>query len=324
MVFAFVNLVLPLTCLVLGGVMLFRGLRGRVTDDHPLCRPCGFDLVGLDPLPARCPECGHELAADSVRVGHRRRRPLLAVSGGLIVLFSGMYLGTALGVGMGALTSVMPAFVLRLQAATLGYPKDAVQELTHRAATGRLGTATARAIADSALSRRPGDWVGTRALWGSYLETANAAGLLSASQSDRFFREAVSVMWSGNSELFNGGSTPGLVLVFQPAVGNPSALSYTALLESATLDGATVPVAAVEAGVYYHHVPNTGPRDTHISLDLPARVAGNTLVVRWRVTYTVAVPGAAPIPDWVHTETIRFDPTDSGLMLETRTRPAGE
>ena len=40
-------LILPALLLVAGIVLTVRGLRGRRVDDHPHCRKCGFDLIGL-------------------------------------------------------------------------------------------------------------------------------------------------------------------------------------------------------------------------------------------------------------------------------------
>lgn len=42
----------------LGLALFWRGWRGRRIDNHPWCRKCRFDLKGLWPGAARCPECG--------------------------------------------------------------------------------------------------------------------------------------------------------------------------------------------------------------------------------------------------------------------------
>src|SRR5688572_29100978 len=41
-----VLIALPILVLIAATVLLIAGLRGRRVDDHPLCRRCGFDLVG--------------------------------------------------------------------------------------------------------------------------------------------------------------------------------------------------------------------------------------------------------------------------------------
>src|SRR4030095_1839286 len=70
---------------LLGIALLWRGLRGRRIDDHPLCRRCGYDLFGTVE-PANCPECGTKLESKrSVRLGHRKRR-WVSLSLGLFVI----------------------------------------------------------------------------------------------------------------------------------------------------------------------------------------------------------------------------------------------
>ncbi len=74
-----------------GGIVLcFAGLRGRLIDDHPLCRRCGYDLIGHAQRPYHCPECGSDTTLpDAVKIGRRnlsRSRLLAGVS--LIILSS--------------------------------------------------------------------------------------------------------------------------------------------------------------------------------------------------------------------------------------------
>ncbi len=87
-----------------GALLLYRGLRGRRTDDHPLCRRCGFDLTGLPGGHPACPECGATLAApQAVRVGHRARRPAPLAAGLALLLLT---VGLAGGAGWAALRGV--------------------------------------------------------------------------------------------------------------------------------------------------------------------------------------------------------------------------
>lgn len=75
--------------MLLGLAATLIGRRGKRLDDHPLCRACRFDLIGLPALstassPAvfRCPECGADLSARrAIRVGHYRRRPWVLAIG---------------------------------------------------------------------------------------------------------------------------------------------------------------------------------------------------------------------------------------------------
>src|SRR3954468_17278791 len=68
-------------------LLLVYAWRGRLTDDQPLCRKCGFDLFGLPETSRCCPECGAELSRKrATRVGHRRKRGPLLVLGTLLLL----------------------------------------------------------------------------------------------------------------------------------------------------------------------------------------------------------------------------------------------
>ena len=65
----------------LGVALVIRGLVGRRIDDHPICRKCRFDLVGLyDPAQPtreiRCPECGAELQTPATtNIEHPHTKP---------------------------------------------------------------------------------------------------------------------------------------------------------------------------------------------------------------------------------------------------------
>ena len=65
----------PLAVMLLGIAIVGMGLRGRRIDEHPLCRCCGFDLIGKPPDSLVCSECGAELGRKrAIRIGHRQRR----------------------------------------------------------------------------------------------------------------------------------------------------------------------------------------------------------------------------------------------------------
>ena len=37
------------------------GMHGRAIDNHPVCRRCGFDLIGIWPDATICSDCGQSL-----------------------------------------------------------------------------------------------------------------------------------------------------------------------------------------------------------------------------------------------------------------------
>lgn len=87
--------------LVVGGIFLIRaGLRGRRVNDHPICRRCRFDLVGLGggERPDRCPECGTTLtgttrAARRAIIDGEWKRRWWAFSFGVVLVLAGLGTG---------------------------------------------------------------------------------------------------------------------------------------------------------------------------------------------------------------------------------------
>src|SRR5215212_1934318 len=92
-------LAIALALCLLGGALLARyGWRGKLTDDHPTCRRCGFDLFGLPPQTPRCPECGAELSARrAIRLGHRKHSAMPLI-GGTVLMAIAVFVGVALTV----------------------------------------------------------------------------------------------------------------------------------------------------------------------------------------------------------------------------------
>jgi len=62
-----------LACLLLGALLVIRGVRGRYVGEEPRCKSCTYQLTGrLDA--ERCPECGTKLSRDTIVHGLRRPR----------------------------------------------------------------------------------------------------------------------------------------------------------------------------------------------------------------------------------------------------------
>src|SRR5215207_8227474 len=81
-------LLLIVLAIVGAGISFIRRARhGRPIDDHPICRRCGFDLIGLPQDVHRCSECGRDLREPRAIIqGRRVRQPGLMVLGALLVI----------------------------------------------------------------------------------------------------------------------------------------------------------------------------------------------------------------------------------------------
>src|SRR5262249_24577926 len=136
-------LVLPLVLFALGVFLILRGLRGRRVDDHPICRRCGFDLVGRPQGSDRCPECGADLnRPHGIRDGRRVRRTGMLATGtfltGMILAFAGV--GAWMALSDTDLRQYAPAWYLRREASG-NDPKSrdaALAELDKRLVAGVL------------------------------------------------------------------------------------------------------------------------------------------------------------------------------------------
>src|SRR4051812_49936905 len=74
---------------VVGACAAWWGRHGRRIGAHPHCRPCGYDLSGLDASAARCPECGGEVGRPgAIAIGRPSHRPTLTWFGALLLLSS--------------------------------------------------------------------------------------------------------------------------------------------------------------------------------------------------------------------------------------------
>ena len=184
--------ILVLALLIVAGVSLLNvGRRGVATDDHRLCRRCGFDLFGT-PGVSVCGECGAGLRrAKSVVVGHRRRRRgMMGLGWSLLVLT----VSVAGLIEYGQLKHFdwqyhAPVDYLLYEATSgnAGRRSPALTELNHRSADGRLAPQDWDRVADKGLEYQRDTSKPWDEAWGDLLESMQSAGQLS---NDRWLRYA--------------------------------------------------------------------------------------------------------------------------------------
>jgi len=175
--------VVAVSILAAGVGLVWLGVRGRRVDDHPVCRKCGFDLVGLPEGSVVCSECGADVKKrGAVRVGHRRKLKWLVGAGaGLVVMCVGFLGVVGWVVGRGAdVNEYKPVWWL-MREASGGDAKvrdPALGELLRRVKDGTLSEGQLAKVVDRALEIQ-GDmskaWVTG---WGDMVELLRAQGEL--------------------------------------------------------------------------------------------------------------------------------------------------
>jgi hypothetical protein len=175
--------------LVTGVALLIAGLRGRRVDDHPLCRRCGYDLVG-NPSAEICTECGADLHRhNSVRIGHRRRRRAL-LAAGLVMTVPMLVLGGGLGVmwarGVDAAQYKPVWWLLRD-----GDDDAAAKELNRRLSLGSLNNADITRVVTHVLAVQADRTKAWRPSWGDFIENARAASQIADPQWHAYLNGAI-------------------------------------------------------------------------------------------------------------------------------------
>lgn len=171
---------------LLGLTLLTLALRGRRINDHPICRRCKFDLVGIYPGVKHCPECGVSLVGHTTpRKGRRRRSPRLVLSGAaMLALPTVATVWTLLpSAGQYTLARIEPRGLLQweLRHAPANAATGALAELQRRAGNG-ADPALLDAASDALLARH----ADTEIAWGprlsDFLESRFAASALTTDE----------------------------------------------------------------------------------------------------------------------------------------------
>ena len=191
-----VPLLVPAALLVLAVPLLWLAARGRRTDDHPLCRKCGFDLFGKPADATRCSECGADLRRRrAVRVGNRQRRHRLAYMSFIGVAAGAGWLGVG---GWRAAQHVdwnrhKPLWWVKKDLdAPPGPARDAaLRELGKRVAEQKLPDAEVAALIDRALAYQADVTKPWSPAWGEVVEAARWAGRCPAERWKRYLTHSV-------------------------------------------------------------------------------------------------------------------------------------
>jgi hypothetical protein len=199
-----VLLALPIFGLVAATALLIVGLRGRRVDDHPLCRRCGFDLVGLPRESIVCSECGASLHhARAIRTGHRVRRA------GMILLSLGLLFPSLLWIGIVAYVTAAdvnwmsrkPVWLLLRDAETDG---AALAELLTRLNNQKVSATNVDAVVAKALAMQADQTRMWNGLWGDLVQQGRLAGLVKEADWMRFVQQAPVLEMRARPEVARG------------------------------------------------------------------------------------------------------------------------
>ena len=187
--------------LLLIGVLLFvRGLRGVRTDDHPICRKCGFDLTGRPEGSDKCSECGADLTRPrAIRHGHRRRRPVALTFGLAMIL---LLIGLVGVIGWEQIRGFDPYQItptwyllreIRYEAGGAGVPVAAWQELNRRLGNGNLSKDHIARASDAALAIQGDRSKSWHTAVGDFIESARKRGDLAQEKWAGYARQAPTI-----------------------------------------------------------------------------------------------------------------------------------
>lgn len=183
---------------VTGALLALLGFRGRRINDHPICRGCQFDLLGIYPEVVTCPECGAGLKREhAVRIGARHRSIPLALLGLFLFLAPTVPIGI---VGYAALTGTdvnkyKPLGLLLWESghATQEQSARIASELINRALTQSLSPDQYTRVIERALQLQADTSRPWSLAWGDLIERAKLDGVLTQSQEELFEAQSLPI-----------------------------------------------------------------------------------------------------------------------------------
>lgn len=179
-----------------GALLLWRALRGRRMDDHPVCRGCGFDLFGKPAEQTRCSECGRLVTRPrAIRIGNRQRSAM-AVFFGVMALLPGLgMIGLMIAVAYAGpeMDRHKPSWWLMAELSMAGpeMRTRTLAELGNRLASGNLSASQIETVAEHALAVQANTRIAWYPPWGDFIELARATGQVSDTQWNRYLVQAV-------------------------------------------------------------------------------------------------------------------------------------
>lgn len=228
--------------IALGAVLVVIGLRGRRINDHPICRFCGFDLEGVVPGGVTCPECGAGLKRErAVRIGQRRRRPVVIAVGSAAALLPASLIGVVLFATLtGAeLNSYKPLGLLLWEARSGSERASAAaaEEIHARYQRKALGEAQQARVVKEAMAIQRDPRLPWSERWGDVISAAHAAGAVDVDEWGEFCAHAPVIEWSVRPRVGAGEAIPIAAKLVEGRIGTNSVFWGALLVREAKVDG---------------------------------------------------------------------------------------
>lgn len=315
------------------GLALIRlGWRGRRINRDPVCKDCGFnlhafrlpDMHGVPPpalapaaaesaaapspipITVTCPECGGGLKrAKAIRIGERKRMPLVAMLGlflSLAVMAPIVFVGVSLARGTSYAKHLPLGVLLILGSGDAG---DIPDELQSRILAGSLTPDQLKRVAHRAMEVQ-GDWAGSwHSSWGDVFEAAASATSLPPDVRSRWAQQSMDFSAVPKPEINEGDPLPIRVRCTATRLGSGSTTQLSVFIESIQVDGRVYPYSNSIGGyrekqAYFQASgAGRGRNFTMVSNDLVCEVPGlkpgsHECVVRLALNANASSGSAAP------------------------------
>lgn len=252
---------LPLVVLgsmVVGGILIWLGMLGRRINRNPQCTWCRFDLNGVYPGVVTCPECGAGLKrAKAVRMGVRKRMPMVVGVGGVMVVAPMLAIGAIVYslISGSALNARKPAWLLMTEARLLGdtHAATVAKELLDRMVTKKFSkedSERAIALALDIQGDRNRQWSDA---WGEIIDRGEVDKTLTDEQRNLYRKQSAEFALRTREVLKGGETLPVFVSGGKFRVAPTGTLQFNAWVISVKVNGVECPRRIVKDSDYMRY-----------------------------------------------------------------------
>jgi len=241
--------------LLIGLVLIRRGVWPRRIGDTPYCRTCGYNLT--DRVSDRCPECGTPLSQKAIVHGERQRRPAFIAVGAIVAVGAATWLLLPLRTVKWYRYRPTAWVIADAQSTIPMKAGRALFELDSRITAGHLSAEQRTMLIDyclrqqlaDPLSPTAGDCIHALGRW-------HKAGVLSPLQEATFFEQMMKATLRVRPTVLEGEPLPFVLACHSRA---PFAFECVLICEKVLIDGRAVP-----DGLWSRQIPE---RQTVFSLN---------------------------------------------------------